>query len=182
MFERFTREARDVVEDAQRVARDTGSRAIEARHVLLALLGSDSTATEDLRSVGVDARLLAESLRSALRAGGLDAAALGSVGIDLDAVRERVDVVFGAGALDRGRRPVKGHIPFTADAKKVLELALREAVRLKTNRIDNRMLLLGVLRDAGSPAERAVRQALTEAGSSTQALRARVERASAQAS
>jgi len=182
MFERFTREARDAVEDAQRVARDTGSRAVEARHLLLALLGPDSDATEDLRSVGVDARGLADSLRTALRAGGLDAEALASVGIDLDAVRERVDVVFGEGALDRGRRPVKGHIPFTADAKKVLELALREAVRLKTNRIDARKLLLGVLRDAGSPAETSLRRALTEAGSSVRALRLVVERASAQAS
>ena len=107
------------------------------------------------RRWGSTRQRLARDLRGELRSGGLDAEALASVGIDLEAVRESADAVFGKGALDRaGRAPVKGHIPFTADAKKVLELALREAVRLRTNRIDGAMLLLGMLRGTGSSAER----------------------------
>jgi hypothetical protein len=74
------------------------------------------------------------------------------------------------------------HIPFAADAKKTLELALREAVRLRTNRIDSAMLLLGTLRGTGSPAELILRRSLTDAGSSPAALRLAVERAAAQAS
>ena len=105
------------------------------------------------------------------------------MGIDLEAVRASADAVFGKDALDRaGRAPVKGHIPFTADAKKALELALREAVRLRTNRIDGAMLLLGTLRGTGSPAELVLSRALAEAGSSPSALRLAVERAAAQAS
>ena len=105
------------------------------------------------------------------------------MGIDLDAVRASADAVFGKDALDRvGRAPAKGHLPFTADAKKTLELALREAVRLRTNRIDGAMLLLGTLRGTGSPAELVLSRALAEVGSSAAALRLAVERAVAQAS
>jgi ATP-dependent Clp protease ATP-binding subunit ClpA len=182
MFERFTREAREVVETAQSVARTTGSSAIDSRHLLVALIERDAGASADLRAVGMRPEMLARSLRSALSAG-LDAAALASVGIDLDAVRERADAVFGEGALDRGSRSsAKGHIRFAPDAKKALELSLREAIRLRLNRIDGRMLLLGLLRDSGSRAETALRHALAHTGSSVEALRAVVEQSDAAAS
>ena len=47
--------------------------------------------------------------------------------------------------------PVRGHIPFSADAKKVLELSLRESLRLGQNYIGTEHILLGMLRDEGSP-------------------------------
>lgn len=71
-----------------------------------------------------------------------DAEALGSLGIDLDEVRERVEETFGPGALDRQVRHVHsrrrcgwtpepyGHTPFTPKAKRVLELSLRESLPL----------------------------------------------------
>jgi ATP-dependent Clp protease ATP-binding subunit ClpA len=183
MFEKFTREARDVVEGAQSVARTHASRSIDSRHLLLALIQRDTSAAGCLGSVGLDPAGLAAALSADLRSGGLDAEALASVGIDLDAVRDRADAVFGEGALDRGRRPpVKGHIPFAPDAKKVLELALREAIRLRTNRIDDRMLLLGLLRGTGSPAEQVLSRALTEAGAGAAALRSVLEEPQARAS
>lgn len=183
MFERFTREARDVVETAVSAARTTGCPTVDSRHLLLALTERATDAANDLRSLGVPPETLAGSLRSDLSDGALDAAALASVGIDLDAVRERADAVFGDGALDRSRRrPATGHRPFARDAKKALELALREAIRLKCNRIGDRMLLLGLVRDTGSPAETAVRTALTAAGTSVEELRAVLARASARAS
>lgn len=183
MFERFTREARDVVETAVGAASSTGSATVDSRHLLLALVERDTAAAGDVRAVGVDPATLAAALRSVLRDGSLDAEALASVGIDLDAVRERADAVFGEGALDRSRRrPPTGHLPFARDAKKALELALREAIRLRSNRIDDRMLLLGIVRDPGSPADTAVRAALAGVGSSVEALRAVVESAGAQAS
>ena len=37
---------------------------------------------------------------------------------------------FGAGALDRAGRTLGGHVPFAPDAKKALELSLREAVHV----------------------------------------------------
>lgn len=176
MFERFSKDARATVVDAQQVARTTGSRAIDTRHVLAALVAGDGPAARALRTVGVDPRELATRLRAELSAGGLDAAALASLGVDLEAVRTRADAVFGEGALDRGTGRVRrGHIPFTPDAKKALELALREAVRLGSPAIDGGHLLLGVLRATGGPAEAALRGALAEAGTDGPALRVALE-------
>ena len=47
-----------------------------------------------------------------------------------------------------------GHIPFSPDAKKVLELALREAIRSRDRRIGTEHILLGILRDTRSPGAR----------------------------
>jgi ATP-dependent Clp protease ATP-binding subunit ClpA len=83
--------------------------------------------------------------------GTLDGEALAALGIDLGRVRQAAEAVFGAGALDDRRqrhcrrRPVGGHLPFTPDSKKSLELSLRAAVRRRDQAIDTRHLLLGVL-------------------------------------
>lgn len=42
---------------------------------------------------------------------------------------------------------MSGHIPFTPRAKKVLELSLREALRLHHNEIRTEHVLLGLLRE-----------------------------------
>ena len=79
------------------------------------------------------------------------------------------DAVFGPGALDRaGRRP-GSHIPFSADAKKALELSLREAIRLKERSIRSGHLLLGILR-AGSPGRALLENAGVDADALRQAL------------
>ena len=49
------------------------------------------------------------------------------------------------------RRRRRGHIPFDRAAKKALELALREALRLQHNYIGTEHILLGMLH-AGGPA------------------------------
>lgn len=80
--------------------------------------------------------------------------------MDLEAVREAVEAVFGEGALDdpgegsevRRRawfrsEPKARRSPFTARARKVLELSLRESIRLKSGEIAVGHLLLGVLRE-----------------------------------
>lgn len=51
--------------------------------------------------------------------------ALGSLDISLEAVRQQVEDIIG-----EVKNPPTGHIPFTPRAKKVLELALREALQL----------------------------------------------------
>jgi ATP-dependent Clp protease ATP-binding subunit ClpA len=80
-----------------------------------------------------------------------DADALRSVGIDLDEVRRTVEEAFGPGALEgstSGRRGLgAGYIPFTAESKKALELALREAIHLGHRSIGTEHLLLGLVRD-----------------------------------
>lgn len=169
MFERFSREARGAVIAAQQVARATASRAVDTRHVLVALTEGTGPAATALRDAGIDIERFATAVRSDLTAAGLDTEALASLGIDLAAVRERTDAVFGPGALDRaGQSP--GHIPFTRDAKKALELALRETLRLEQKTIDGRHLLLGIVR-TDCPG----RDTLTERGVDLDELRSALE-------
>ena len=78
--------------------------------------------------------------------------------------------MFGPGALERAGRTPGGHIPFTPDAKKALELALREAIRLHHRSIGAGHLLLGILR-----AENPGRALLKRAGVDTDALREALE-------
>jgi ATP-dependent Clp protease ATP-binding subunit ClpC len=73
---------------------------------------------------------------------GVAARALESLGISLEAVRQQVEEVTG-----RGEELPSGHIPFTARAKKVLELSLREAMQLGHNYIGTEHILLGLLRE-----------------------------------
>nr|WP_268247750.1 Clp protease N-terminal domain-containing protein [Actinomadura citrea] len=74
-----------------------------------------------------------------------------------------------AGKLDRFRR---GHIPFTPQAKKALELSLRHAIRLGQKEIRSGHLLLGVLHDGDFLSVRLV----TEAGVDVEQLRTEVLR------
>ncbi|WP_277208748.1 Clp protease N-terminal domain-containing protein [Isoptericola croceus] len=175
MFEKFSKESRAAVVAAQTVAREAGSASIDTRHVLVALASTPGPAADALRRSGLDPADVAEALRADLRSGGIDAEALAALGVDLEAVRRETDAVFGAGALDRaGRKARKGHIPFTPDAKKALELALREAVRLQDKTIDGRHVLLGILR-ADCTGGRALERALHDAGYDVATLRTAVE-------
>ncbi|MBF6333733.1 Clp protease N-terminal domain-containing protein [Nocardia transvalensis] len=169
MFERFTKSARYAVVNAQEEARELRSATIDVEHVLLGIL----TCQDDkLRTTLADNGLTAEGLREQLAPkysgeplgeeplGEQDAAALRSIGIDLDAVRESLEATFGEDALDRavpaeerkggwfrrGGSMAFGHIPFTREAKKVLELSLREALARDDKSIDAGHILLGVLR------------------------------------
>ncbi|HEX9761456.1 MAG TPA: Clp protease N-terminal domain-containing protein [Acidimicrobiia bacterium] len=62
-----------------------------------------------------------------------------------DSVRERLGALLGP-----GQGETKGHIPFSTDAKKVLELSLREAIRSQSDHIGVGHILLGLLRDEKS--------------------------------
>ncbi|WP_250002912.1 ATP-dependent Clp protease ATP-binding subunit [Actinoplanes sp. M2I2] len=73
---------------------------------------------------------------------GVAAKALQTAGVTLPAVRTRVEDKVGLGASSPG-----GHMPFTPRAKKVLELALREALQLGHNHIGTEHLLLGLIRE-----------------------------------
>jgi ATP-dependent Clp protease ATP-binding subunit ClpA len=179
MFERFTRDAREAVVGAQQVARETRSATIDTRHLLVSLVDGGGPVPDMLRSAGLRPDDVSARARRSLTSGEpLDADALAAVGVDLAEVRRQTDQVFGAGALDRaGRRPSRrgGHVPFARDAKKALELALREAVRLHDKGIGTRHLLLGLLR-ADTPGGRVLETALHDAGTDVPALRAAVER------
>ncbi|MGI8993638.1 MAG: Clp protease N-terminal domain-containing protein, partial [Nocardioidaceae bacterium] len=61
--------------------------------------------------------------------------------------------------------------PFTARAKKVLELSLREALRLKADRIADGHLLLGLLREGNGLAAKV----MADAGIDFDVLRAEID-------
>lgn len=156
MFERFSLAARDSVLHAQVVARELRQSMIGSEHVLLGVLWQDSgLARESLVAAGMDYPTARERL-ARMVGDDLDPQALASLGIDLDEVRQRVERTFGEGALDPAerRRERRGHIPFSKGAKKSLELALREAINLRSRGIDCEHILLGVLGDVGSLAHR----------------------------
>jgi ATP-dependent Clp protease ATP-binding subunit ClpA len=73
---------------------------------------------------------------------GLAAQTLSLFNVSLEGVRGAVDARIG-----RGKEAVKGHIPFTPRAKKVLELSLRQALKLGHDYIGTEHILLGLLEE-----------------------------------
>jgi hypothetical protein len=67
---------------------------------------------------------------------------LAALGVDLEVARARVIAIVGTGEHD-----VDGAPPFTARAKKVLELSLREALAFGHNYIGTEHMVLGLLRE-----------------------------------
>ncbi|MEV0635034.1 Clp protease N-terminal domain-containing protein [Streptomyces sp. NPDC050619] len=169
MFERFTKDARDVVRGAVEHADRSGAQSVGADHVLLALLDREaSRASFGLAALGLAERK--ESVRRALtearRRAGLsqaEADALAGLGIDVSEIVARVEEVHGVGAMsgdrqDKGRRPASGPArfgrrPFGRSAKDTLEKALRIAVARRDRHIGDEHILLALTARPGVPAE-----------------------------
>jgi ATP-dependent Clp protease ATP-binding subunit ClpA len=148
MFERFTRNARVVVIGAQEVARSHSAPEVRPAHLLESLAAHDGTlAMQVLADLGVpgdEVRRVVQGLGSQYSDGldAEDAEALKLLGIDLDDVIRRIDQ-----DLNDGHGPVpKGRKRFARDGKKVLELSLREALRLGDSFIGTEHVLLGLVR------------------------------------
>jgi hypothetical protein len=71
---------------------------------------------------------------------GVGARAIEAQGVPLDRIRDGVRAVLGP-----ARKKVSGHIPFAPAAKKVRELAVREALRLGHDYVGTEHILLGLL-------------------------------------
>ena len=80
---------------------------------------------------------------------GVAARALSSLNVTLDEVREQVESIVGYGEEGTGAQA-----PFTPRSKKVLELALREALQLGHNYIGTEHILLGLVRESEGVAAR----------------------------
>jgi ATP-dependent Clp protease ATP-binding subunit ClpC len=115
MFKRFTERARLVVVAAQEEARRLDHDYVGTEHLLLGLTGVSE---------------------------GLAVKVLESLGIALDAIRQRVEE-----SVDRGEQTPSGSIRFTSQAKTVLELSLREAQALGDSYIGTEHILLGLIRE-----------------------------------
>lgn len=162
MFERFTKDARDVVRGAVEHAEGAGAQSVDAEHVLLALLDREgSRASFALAAVGLGERR--EEVRAALaearRRAGLsqaEAEALAGLGIDVSEIVARVEEVHGVGAMSgdrKGKGWWAGRRSFSRDAKEVLEKALRIAVARRDRHIGDEHILLALTVRPGVPAE-----------------------------
>ncbi|MFC4587400.1 Clp protease N-terminal domain-containing protein [Sphaerisporangium corydalis] len=183
MFERFHEDARQTVVLAQEEALLFDHDHIGTEHLLLALLRQPGTvpatvlARHGLEHDDVGDRI--GRLVAAAAPDDLDASALESIGIDLDAIREKVEATFGPGALDREPRSrrdrpwrVGGRLPFTRRAKKVLELSLRESLALGHNYICGGHILLGLLREGEGLAAKVIADAGVDFDTLRQEIRA----------
>lgn len=117
-----------VIQSARDEARETGSRTIEAEHILLALAGQEGTAREILESAGLDH----DATRAALE-------------------REFAESLLAVGISLEGSSPVSENWSpdFRPRFARSAKLALERAVALVQKRVAPRLepihLLLGVL-------------------------------------
>ena len=152
MFERFTRDARTVVDSTQELCRSLGTDEVRPVHLLLALTEDDSGACDVLAAHGLTADAVADTLGAPRPA---PPAPLGDD--DAWAARRR----FGLG----------GRLRFGRGSKKVLELSLREALRTGAREIRTEHIALGVLRAD----DEAVTMLLRSLGTDPRAVRADLE-------
>jgi ATP-dependent Clp protease ATP-binding subunit ClpA len=206
MLERFTGDARGVLTGAREGALRLGHDWIGCEHLLLALAATSGEVGTVLRGQGItpervrlEAVRLAGAGRGASLSDVLDRDALASIGIDLDAVRGKVEAAFGPGAFTaaparrtHGRHGVRrrvrrarraraaaaregpGHgprrIPFTPRARKCLMHAVREARAEHAGPIGVEHLGLAIV----SMTDGAVPPILSALGSSGPRLRAEI--------
>jgi ATP-dependent Clp protease ATP-binding subunit ClpC len=143
IFNRFTRETRACVEAAVEEARMLGHDSVGDEDLLMGILRTDEgIGAEALSSLGVTLEGAREESEQML------SDALTSIGISLEQVRRE------AGDAFEMRVPDNRRIPFSPRAKKALEQALREAVRLRNSRIGTEHVLLGILRNKDGTAVR----------------------------
>jgi hypothetical protein len=115
-FGRFTERARRVVVHAEQEARRAGHDTVGTGHIVLGLLDEPEA---------------------------LAARAIEAQGVALDAVRQATVTALPTPATPDA---MPYHIPFGPDAKKLLELTVREALRLGHNSVGTEHVLLGLLR------------------------------------
>ncbi len=115
-FAKFTPRARKLVVASQEAARTSGHPEIAVGHLVLALLS---------------------------QAEGLGAREITAQGVELDAVRDAATAAIAQRPADPAKVPAL--IPFGAEAKKVLELTFREALRLGHNYVGTEHVLLALL-------------------------------------
>jgi ATP-dependent Clp protease ATP-binding subunit ClpC len=99
--------------------------------------------------------------------GGVAAIVLESLAIRPEVVRERVEAVVG-----RGEQAPSGHIPFTAQAKDLLRLALEQSRALGHSYVGTEHILLGLIHQGDGVAA----QVLTDLGADLNGAREQVIR------
>ncbi len=127
MFERFTRDARQVVVTSLAAAQRLGAETVEPEHLLIGLTRGDTPAACAISEAGLDCDAISAAIEADL------VAVLELVGVP-------ASVVDATPAAPRADRP-----GFGVHGKAALEQALREAVRRGERRLGTEHVLLGVL-------------------------------------
>ncbi len=125
-FNKFTRRARRALQLAQEEAQRLHHNYMGTEHLLLGLVREDR---------------------------GIAALVLKSQGVELEAVRAKVQFIIG-----QGKHDVAGEVPLTPRAKEVLALAVEEALQLSHRFIGTEHLLLGMLREGKGVGARVLRE------------------------
>jgi ATP-dependent Clp protease ATP-binding subunit ClpC len=123
-------------------------------------------AQEEARGLGHNHIGTEHLLLGLLRGEGVASRVLHDFGFEVYAVRAQVEETVG-----RGDEPLKDQIPFTPRAKKVLELALRESIRMGHNHLGTEHILLGLVREG----EGVGAQIVSAAGVDSEAVRCAIE-------
>ncbi|MFZ0188427.1 MAG: Clp protease N-terminal domain-containing protein [Streptosporangiaceae bacterium] len=150
MFERFTPDARATVVHAQHHARRLGHNFIGGEHILLSVVSAGQPASAVLGAHGITPEYVETEIvrriglgrgagSGGVPFGGLDREALASIGIDLDAVRSRIEATFGPNAMAeadlmvqrrlKGRRGSSRAHRFRLDPRRALPPGLRRRRR-----------------------------------------------------
>ena len=87
--------------------------------------------------------------------GGIGAEALRSIGVDLEQLQTQVEETLEA----KQGEEVKGKIPFSTRAKKILELAVKEAQQFGHKHIGTEHFLLGIVKEGEGVAAQLLAQA-----------------------
>jgi ATP-dependent Clp protease ATP-binding subunit ClpA len=146
VFERFTRNAQQVVAAARADATAAAAPELRPVHLLTALAQRDDVLAmkvlAGLGAPGDEVRRVVAGLgqRYAVAMDADDAEALKLLGIDLDDVIRRIDRDLG-GAPSRGGARTR----FSAEGKKVLEMAVRSAQGLGDGFFGTEHLLVGLI-------------------------------------
>ena len=169
MFERFTEQARQVIELAERESDRMGHGYLGGEHVLAGLAAQGTTrAARILAAQGLGVAAVRTELDRLAGQGLLpprwhnDADLISGLGIDLAAVRRSAEEAFGpaavakaAGRVSRRRGGGPGWTPLcgkASAAKRAFYLATVEADKSGSGAVDPEHVLLGVLGDAAAPA------------------------------
>ena len=171
MADRFTEEARRVLDLAREEAERFGHRFVGPAHLVLGLLrDGGNPAAGILQAGGVDLAAARAALDRLAEQGVVpgprpsDAELLGTLGIDLEVIRRDTEQTFGVQALrhatreaTRARRGGVGRVPRTplegppTLTTQATYLASQQAKALDYGAVDPELLLLGVLEDVRTP-------------------------------
>jgi ATP-dependent Clp protease ATP-binding subunit ClpC len=127
MYQHLSETAKDVLKLAQRMAQVEQQEYVGTEHVLLAILD---------HGLGVGAQVLQ------------------NCSVSLEGVKEQVETLT---KRLKEETWVFGQLPGTPHFKKVIAYAIEEAEKMKDKKVGTEYLLLGLLREKGCVAERALR-------------------------